>query len=148
MSLADFVRESNRIEGIRREPTEKEIGAHDDFLSLTEITVADLQTLVHELAGEHALLRDKKGMDVQVGKFVPMKGGPMVRDRLIDLLKHANAQRMTPHVFHCKYEYLHPFIDGNGRSGRAIWLWQQGGNAPLGFLHQFYYSSLDAYQLV
>jgi Fic family protein len=38
-------------------------------------------------------------------------------------------------------------MDGNGRSGRAIWLWQmlrQEGGAPLGFLHHFYYQTLEA----
>jgi hypothetical protein len=37
-----------------------------------------------------------------------------------------------------------PTTDGNGRSGRALWLWCMRGRAPLGFLHQFYYQTLGA----
>ena len=37
----------------------------------------------------------------------------------------------------------HPFTDGNGRSGRALWLWQMNNHAPFGFLHTFYYQTLE-----
>ena len=37
-------------------------------------------------------------------------------------------------------------MDGNGRSGRVLWLYNMGGieRVPLGFLHTFYYQALDA----
>ena len=55
----------------------------------------------------------------------------------------------TPFGIHLRYETLHPFMDGNGRSGRILWAWQMLHHdiAPgirLGFLHAFYYQTLAA----
>ena len=42
-------------------------------------------------------------------------------------------------------------MDGNGRSGRALWLWQMVNqhnyDMRLGFLHLWYYQSLQAGQV-
>ena len=47
---------------------------------------------------------------------------------------------------HFDFERFHPFTDGNGRTGRAIWLWQMVNqhdyDLSLGFLHKWYYQSL------
>ena len=51
----------------------------------------------------------------------------------------------SPFAVHVAYENLHPFMNGNGRSGRALWLWHMGGieKVPLGFLRTWYYQSLQ-----
>ena len=139
--LADFVRESNQIEGIVREPYEGEIDAHRDFLALTEITVADIQRFVGAVAATP--LRSEPGMNVRVGNHIAPPGGAEIVERLTQIIQDAN-DGVSAYLVHCDYEKLHPFMDGNGRSGRALWLWQMGGEAPLGFLHTWYYASLDA----
>lgn len=142
--IRDFVRESNRIEGIGREPTEQEVNAHRDFLKLQFIRVEDLENLVSVLQ-PGAKLREEAGMDVRVGDYVAPRGGPEIVERLSSLLRSMQSQ--GAYDTHLAYEHLHPFTDGNGRSGRALWLWQMGGDAPLGFLHRFYYQTLRAWQM-
>lgn len=138
MDLSDFVRESNRIERIVRDPTTEEIAAHERFLSIGPNidTIVEFVTAVQP----DAHLRDRHGMDVRVGAFLPPPGGPHIRQQLGDLLSTAR----DPYWVHHLYETLHPFTDGNGRSGRVLWLWMMGGihRAPLGFLHHWYYQSL------
>ena len=140
--LYDFVAESNRIEGINRAPTSAELIATEAFICLPKITLVTLKNLVAVLQ-PRARLRDKLGLDVRVGNHYPPRGGPEIRAALEELLIEINEGNHSPYAAHLAYETLHPFTDGNGRSGRAIWLWQMKGRAPLGFLHQFYYQTLQ-----
>jgi hypothetical protein len=140
--LADFIRESNRIEGIYRAPTRAEIAATQTFLDLPTLTIADVAGLV-TVYQPGAILRDQPGLNVRVGNYVAPPGGPEIPIALKTLLGRINAGPILPWEAHVAYETLHPFTDGNGRSGRAIWLWQHLGVSPLGFLHEFYYETLS-----
>jgi hypothetical protein len=142
-SLESFVRESNRIENIHRNPTSREIDAHERLLADVILGLGRLETFVSAIQ-PGAKLRRSPGMDVRVGNHYPPRGSALVESRLLDILHLSNLR--TPFATHHDYENLHPFMDGNGRSGRALWLRMMGGieRAPLGFLHHWYYQSLDA----
>lgn len=145
--LIEFVTESNRIEGIGRPATDGELAAHRQFLSDESVRSGMLAAFVHKIGG--GPLRVGQGMNVRVGNHFPPLGGPAIADRLESLLRKVNANEIDPWLAHVEYETLHPFMDGNGRSGRAIWAWQilRHNHYPrtlnMGFLHPAYYAALS-----
>ena len=146
LTLEDFVRESNAIEGILRDPDVREITATKDFLEKKTLSVASMELLVFAYA-PHAVLRNKRGLDVRVGNHIAISGSPWVEVKLRCLLEDAMNRWMSPWQVHCEYEKLHPFTDGNGRSGRALWLWMMGDKGlQLPFLHRFYYQTLENFR--
>lgn len=148
--LMQFVSESNRIEGIP-EVSEETSMAHRLILDSRKApTVESISEAVWHMA--RAPLRDKPGMNVRVGNHYPHQGGPDIPAMLENLLRTADGSAASdaPHAIHVWYETLHPFMDGNGRSGRLLWLWMHlraGTYMRLGFLHQWYYESLAASSL-
>lgn len=144
--LEKFVRESNRIEGILREPTEDELRISVMFLALPNPNVEDMKELV-SVYQPGAVLRERDGLNVCVGRYIAPPGGPEIARKLETIVNWAKAAP-NPYLLHQEYEHLHPFTDGNGRSGRMLWLHcmrrhHEDYDAPLGFLHAWYYQSLE-----
>lgn len=135
-----FIKESNHIEGIKRKPLKAEIEEYQRFMALDEINIIDLKQFV-SVYQPNARLRDKVGLDVMVGGYYPPRGGKEILSRLEIFISHINQSQLPAYETHQEYERLHPFTDGNGRSGRMCWMWRMR-EAPLGFLHTWYYQSL------
>lgn len=135
--IKSFIIESNKIEAIVRDATQQEIEEFQRFMALPFITIEELEKFLSVYEPD-ALLRDKYCMDVRVGKYLPPFGGPEIRSELRRILETP----LSAYEKHCAYEQLHPFTDGNGRSGRMLWAWQMK-DLSLGFLHRFYYQALE-----
>jgi len=143
--LWDFVTESNLIEGIDRTPTAAEMAAHIKLITAREISIHSLSQFVHTVQ-PGSFLREDLGMNVQVGDHKPIIGGPVVVVVLNELLH--KLWKISAFEAYCRYETLHPFMDGNGRSGRALWLGMmvhRFGHHPSSFLREFHYQALSAH---
>lgn len=142
MNDYDFIKESNRIEGILRDPTQEEVSEFHRFMDLDLVCIDDVMQFVKVYQSD-AILRDRQGLDVRVGSYLPPRGGVDIRGRLVDLLE--DTTDINAYKIHLRYEMLHPFTDCNGRSGRMLWAWQMK-DISLGFLHRFYYQALRGEQ--
>ena len=143
--LHRFIVESNLIEGIKGAQA-GEVEAAQEFLD-SEPSISELQKFV-VVCEPRAVLRDRPGLNVQVGAHFPPRGGPNIREDLTALVRGAVAKTSDPYETHIAYETLHPFTDCNGRSGRILWAWQMVNQVAelglsLGFLHRWYYQSLS-----
>lgn len=148
--VTNFMIESNLIEGLVG-AGDAEVIATLEFLERGELSVSILEGLAISYE-EKATLRDSRGMDVRVGNHYPPQGGPGVLHSLTNLLRDAMnevSRAGSAHEIHKRYEDLHPFMDGNGRSGRTLWAWMMirqydwEHTFALPFLHRWYYQSLE-----
>lgn len=143
MALLDFIIESNQIEG-EKTFLKKELPVYEWWLD-DDIDEDRLKEFHKRLCQARVMLDESergvyRKVPVYVGKKEMMNPGS-IRRCMIQFF--GDLEKMSPFEAHKRYEEIHPFVDLNGRTGRAIWLWQMGGPGSLGFLHSWYYQSLN-----
>ena len=80
--------------------------------------------------------------DVRIGKHIPppWQEVPHIMEAYI-----TNLPRMNAWEAHNAFEFIHPFQDLNGRTGRLIWLSKavhEGYDFEIPFLQAYYYQTL------
>lgn len=128
--IRKYIKGSNAIEGIHddREIDQSLVAwahleslggilSHGDIMKVQKIITLNQSELQPNQRGYYRGLAGND-VNVRVGKNVAPKYQEveaLMRDWLEDMPK------MTPLISHVRFEHIHPFVDGNGRTGRMIY---------------------------
>lgn len=120
--------ESNLIEGFDSAEADKCLERAWDYLSEQNELNHGVVRKVQKLATVHQddLRPDERGYYRRVPVYVGGREGassilihPLMDDWLNDL------EKVDPKTAHIRFEKIHPFIDGNGRTGRLLMWWHE-----------------------
>lgn len=128
MQFKDHIREalyeSNAIEEVYDDLALKQQLQAWKFLSSRKTITPDVICFAHWLITQDQLPPGEAGyfrkVNVYVGSWrgaMPIVISPMIKTWCEDL------QKLSAKEAHIRFEKIHPFIDGNGRTGRLLYYW-------------------------
>ncbi len=145
--VIDFLLESNAIEGVYDDDSlQQAIYAWDYLVQQKELTPGVICKTHKILMLHQRLLPNEKGyfrdVDVYIGGRMGLAPASIryAIDELCKVIKdqvqtskvvpintpgQKEARELVCQAHHVRYEQIHPFVDGNGRTGRMFMNWQR-----------------------
>lgn len=144
--IEDFLRESNAIEGVYDEDSlQQALYAWESLIGEKEISVS-VVLKTHKILMLHQPLRpDERGYFRRCPVYIGLHEAMNWEHILIAIeqwceemnKKHQGGDMAMTKLLHTRYEDIHPFVDGNGRTGRMFMNWWRIKNGlPLLIIHE------------
>lgn len=130
MNMFKHIRQSNLIENIDDEAADAQSLRAWNYVRKAPHITETVMLRLHKLITKDQLPANESGnfrnVQVMVGGRIcpdPYLAQQMIFNWIIDLLEHKDT--LSPKDMHIRFEQIHPFIDGNGRTGRMLMWWHE-----------------------
>lgn len=128
--MEEHIRQSNLIEGIDSpEEDRRSLRAWNWLIKQPYIGTPELKELQRRITLKSLEKRYQgvyRPIQVYVGNHIP-PAPALVPSMMFTWLTHLyqDWKTLSPQLLHIQFESIHPFVDGNGRTGRMLMWWHE-----------------------